>query len=923
MPGFRDRVSRTDFFRISDQDMTTVQFSQATARSDTAMWGTGEILGPPQPPALILIGDTVPGDTSTTATLVVDAPHTIGTTETIGDQDFYKVTLVAGHDYEVGMYAKTGGPSGIPQADSYVEIYDSAGNLLASGDGGANTLHNNANSGFDVLMTFTPDVSGTYYINARAFDQDPTNGTDGDTVGDYEVFVQTASPFAYHSYYDDSSPLYSIDWGTQVDGSSRNPDGDEGPRPTGNPDTGYAYNPYGIVDKNVITYYFAKQGEVFIDEDPTTPGTTDTIVANGFADWEKAAYLQAMGAYAHVADIVYVEVPNRAQADFVFITYNGTPGPGVSLLGQMNPPDEENEGRSMFNAADERWNEADLQPGGFSFVTLVHEMGHGHGLAHPHDNGGHSGIMHGVVAEGVAFDYTNGDFDLNQGIYTVMSYEDGWQKSPYGQAQTTDPYGWQGGLMAFDIAAIQDKYGVNEDTNTGNDTYVIKDVNAPGTMYLCIWDAGGTDIITYGGSADAVIDLRPATLKYEYGGGGWVSYATGIYGGYTIANAVTIENATSGSGNDVLTGNDAVNILTGGAGNDTYYIQNAGDSVIEAGAGGNDRVVTTVSYVLSGTTAVETLEAVAGTAAINLTGNGLNQTLIGNDGANMLHGGGGNDVLQGLGGNDIYFTDVATVQIIEANGGGSDQLYTSVSFVLSSSEVELLSTNSHAATTAINLTGNSNDQTLLGNQGANVLHGGGGTDILVGYGGNDVYLTDVAATQAVEAVGGGSDQLYSSVSYTLAAGSEIELLSTNSTAATTALNMTGNEFGQTVLGNAGANTLDGKGGADTMYGYGGADTFAFTTALGSGNIDHIADFSAVDDTIALAQSAFAGLGLGALSANAFVVGTAAGDADDRIIYNSATGALFYDADGNGAGAAVQFATLDTHPTLTASDFTVI
>ena len=138
-----------------------------------------------------------------------------------------------------------------------------------------------------------------------------------------------------------------------------------------------------------------------------------------------------------------------------------------------------------------------MQQGGFSFVTLIHEFGHGHGLAHPHDNGGHSGIMNGVEPEGAGVaDYTTGDFDLNQGVFTMMSYEDGWQTSPYGNAATNVGYGYLGGLMAFDIAAIQDKYGVNEDWATGNDIYVLKDVNARRAPFTTsIWDAGGIDEI--------------------------------------------------------------------------------------------------------------------------------------------------------------------------------------------------------------------------------------------------------------------------------------------------------------------------------------------------------------------------------------------------------------------------------------------
>jgi serralysin len=552
-------------------------------------------------------------------TITVGAPSTIGTINTIGDQDYYAIHLDAGVLYQVGLYGYVGGPNGTPLADAYIELRDSNGNLLDAADGGGETPGGQA-EGLDAMLTFSVATSGTYYINARAFDQNSANGETGDGVGDYELFARVSS---YTPYYDTNSPLYAIDWGTQVNKmhqSVRNPDGNEGPRNTGNPQghTNYsdatalqalasAQGKGDITGKNVITVYFAHAGEVYIDDDPTTPGTTESNVAKGFQPWEIAAYKYAFAAYEKVADIVYIIVdgPNiydplthTAAADFTFLTYEGTPGPGVSLLGRMSPPDTDNEGQSEFNALDERWTQAGLAPGGFSFTTLIHEMGHGHGLAHPHDNGGHSGIMHGVQPEGVAFDYTNGDYDLNQSVYTMMSYEDGWQKSPYGQAKSTDPYGWLKGLMAFDIAAIQDKYGVNEDTATGNNVYILEDSNHGTTFdannnitqfasgFESIWDAGGTDEIRYDGNRDANIDLRWASLQYEYGGGGWISYVTGIYGGFTIANGAAIENATGGGGNDTINGNGADNHLDGRGGNDILISWNGFDTLI--GGEGND-----------------------------------------------------------------------------------------------------------------------------------------------------------------------------------------------------------------------------------------------------------------------------------------------------------------------------------------------
>ncbi len=136
-----------------------------------------------------------------------------------------------------------------------------------------------------------------------------------------------------------------------------------------------------------------------------------------------------------------------------------------------------------------------------------------------------------------------------------------------------------------------------------------------------------------------------------------------------------------------------------------------------------------------------------------------------------------------------------------------------------------------------------------------------------------------------------------------------------------------------IFGTAAANTLAGNGannflygglGSDVLAGGAGNDRFVFTTALGATNVDTISDFSPADDTFWLSCAIFTAAGpLGRLSAAAFKVGTGAAEADDRIIYNPSSGALIYDSNGNAAGGAVQFATLDTGLSLSAADFFVI
>ncbi|HYE26712.1 MAG TPA: M10 family metallopeptidase C-terminal domain-containing protein [Allosphingosinicella sp.] len=914
-------------------------------------------------------------------TITVGAPSTIGTLQTIGDQDFYAIHLNAGVLYQIGLYGTASGPNGVALADAYIEIYDSNGNRIDAADGGGETPGGQL-YGLDALLTIEVLTSGTYYINARAFEMDGSNGDTGDGVGDYELFARIST---YDPYYSTFSPLYSLDWGTQVNKmhqSVRNPDGNEGPRSTGNPPgtTNYsdatalqalatAQGKGDITGKNVITVYFAKAGEVYHDQDPTTPGTTDTMISKGFEAWEIAAYKYAFAAYEKVADIIYLVVDNvydpitqTAAADFTFIIYEGTSGAvGPSLLGRMSPPDEDNEGQSEFNGNDIRWTPQGVAPGGFSFNTLIHEMGHGHGLAHPHDNGGRSGIMRGVEPEGVAFDYTTGDYDLNQGVYTMMSYEDGWQKSPYGQARTTDPFGWVKGLMAFDIAAIQDKYGVNEDTATGDNVYVLEDTNHGTTFdanhnivqfasgFESIWDAGGIDSITYVGNRDVTIDLRPATLRYEYGGGGWVSYATGVYGGFTIANGVTIENARSGNGNDKLTGNAANNILDSGAGNDSLYLWFGGGDDTALGGGGNDNfffgATLTPADIVTGGADFDTL-VVQGNYGGGLT---LSANVTGIEAFSILAGSNTNFGETGAGRYDYVITthDANFAPGVQAKVNGSALLGD-----------EDFTFNGSAETDA-----------------SFVVYGGKGRDTLTGGSGSDIFFFDVDRFFAGDTVNGGPgyDGMFlrgnygidfnapgyaglltsidnitvtsaSDLRYARGGGSEFDyhlILSDAMTGAGQTLTVSGallqsneslivNGSRETdgnlrLFGGAAHDELTGGGGndliqgglaADTLAGGGGADTFLYRSTAESGRdtIDRILDFtpgtdkidlSGIDaNTLAAGDQAFSWIG-----SNAFT-GAGAASAGELRFYEL-LGSIWVEGDTNGDGVADMIIALNT------------
>lgn len=358
---------------------------------------------------------------------------------------------------------------------------------------------------------------------------------------------------------------------------------DTAPFPTGNvyiDSILWGGHRWSVGSNRVLTYSFWGPGSEHFDDQ----GENFCSQAYPWLNHEIASVEAALQTWSNVANISFVRASDNdpdATLGFYSVTCDQ-----IDALGMCGTPDSNPSAGIAYLAWD--WGSSQgwdfgLQPGGGAFATIVHELGHGLGLAHPHDDGGGSTLFPGVT---YGDDSDMGTDKLNQGIWTTMSYIDGWQAQD--GLTTTSSFGLQATPMAFDIAAIQYLYGRNTTYHAGNDAYVLPFANDLGTCYSCIWDAGGTDVLMAGSTyADVTIDLRDAPLFGE-NAGGYVSQIKGVYGGFTIANGAVIENAIGGFGNDSLTGNSVSNILTGQAGNDALTGWGGNDVLV--GGAGRDRL---------------------------------------------------------------------------------------------------------------------------------------------------------------------------------------------------------------------------------------------------------------------------------------------------------------------------------------------
>ena len=371
----------------------------------------------------------------------------------------------------------------------------------------------------------------------------------------------------------------------------------------------------------------------------------------------------------------------------------------------------------------------------------------------------------------------------------------------------------------------------------GNDTYVV--------------DNSG-DVVTENASEGT--DTVKSSITYTLGANLEHLNLTGtaaINGtGNDLNNIITGNKANNvlsgGAGNDTLNGGAGLDSMSGGLGNDTYVVDNSGDVVTENASEGTDTVQSSITCTLGANLEHLTL---TGTAAINGTGNALNNSITGNSANNVLSGGAGNDTLNGGAGldsmsgglgNDTYVVDNFGDVVTENASEGTDTVQSSITYTLGANLEKLTLT----GTAAINGTGNDLNNIITGNKANNVLSGGAGNDTLNGGAGldsmsgglgNDTYVVDNSGDVVTENASEGTDTVKSSITYTL--GANLENLTLTGTAA---INGTGNALNNSITGNSANNVLSGAAGNDTLIGGNGADTFVLSQHANA--IARITDF---------------------------------------------------------------------------------
>jgi hypothetical protein len=528
---------------------------------------------------------------------------------------------------------------------------------------------------------------------------------------------------------------------------------------------------------------------------------------------------------------------------------------------------------------------------------------------------------------------------LKDGGFAVLYEDNGWTSG--GATELT--------YVRFDPDGTQDGYIKISDTIAQGDELLAATVLKDGTVLIVSGDGGANGLLTlfdpvsgqilqrgdFDG-ADGISDGLELTALPDGGfmmmtaGGNPIVHRlfarrdhVGDGADDAMAGNGGREYFAGGGGADTISGGGGDDVIDGGAGPDKMYGQGGSDTfelaagtaeageIIEGGAGHDRLRIEAQDLRLVQIGSIEELVLIVNPAVTAVTTIGAGQ--IGTGFSKTLNIRGNYDV------DETVRIVMGSVDQLNLSGFGRESFGNPVGGHgkgggEGDSADRLLVIGDASAET---VTGSSGRDDINAGGGADTLIGGGGVDRLKGGLGNDVYQVN-AMGEAIELAGQGIDLVRSEIDYRLS--DHIEKLRLTGSAG---INGIGNALGNAITGNAGNNLLNGKGGKDVLTGGAGADAFLFNSELDPlGNVDKIVDFEVGIDKIRLDDAIFTGL-TNAGKAGAFHVGTAAADANDRIIYNPETGALLFDADGAGGEAAVRFATLDPGLQLSAADLIIV
>ncbi len=460
-----------------------------------------------------------------------------------------------------------------------------------------------------------------------------------------------------------------------------------------------------------------------------------------------------------------------------------------------------------------------------------------------------------------------------------------------------------GGIVEDSIRNIENIFGgLGRDTLTGD---ALSNVFRGGAGNDTLNGNSGSDTADYSEKSSAVA----VTLN----GSNSVSVRVG---GIVEDGIRNIENIVGGSGNDTFTGDSLANVFKGGAGNDTL---NGGTGIDTADySDKTDAVRVTLNTSTAASVYVNEVVEDSVRNIENIIGGSAADTLTGDSLANVFKGGAGNDTLNGGTGVDTAdYTDKTDAVRVTLNGSTTAIVYVNENAQDSINNIENIIGGSGNDT----LTGDSLGNSLTGGDGNDTLKGAGGVDTLNGGAGVDtadfsdqtaaVVATLNGSTQITVTIGGSSNDRLSNIE-NLIGGSGADTL-------------TGDSLANILSGGNGADRLSGGAGNDVLNGGAGADRFSFTTTLNaSTNLDTIEDFVSLTDKIGLRSTIFARFSTSVGSGNLVVNSTGnAVDSNDYLIFNTSNSTLYYDADGNGAGAKIAFAVLTGVTTLTNTDFVIV